>query len=58
MIKYKHIEASRELRLWVTQVGVPVAMVTALYLKDPENRKKAKRKLEDFKYTVKEKFAK
>ncbi len=27
MLKYKHFEASRELRLWLTQVILPIGLV-------------------------------
>lgn len=47
---YKHIEASREARLWLTQIVLPVVTVVALV---PEARnavitiaKKAKRNIE------------
>lgn len=38
MLKYKHIEAAREVRLWVAQVIVPVAGVMAM---SPEARQAA-----------------
>lgn len=47
---YKHIEASREARLWLTQIVLPIVMVVALV---PEARnavittaKKAKKNIE------------
>lgn len=39
MMTWKHIEASREIRLWVTQVIVPaLGMTTALVATVPEFR--------------------
>lgn len=39
---YKQIETSREIRLWVTQIIIPAAIVTGLYFSDPQNRARAK----------------
>ena len=38
MLKYKHIEAAREVRLWLAQVIVPLVGVMAL---SPDARKTA-----------------
>lgn len=41
-MKWKHIEASREARLWITQVIVPIAGVTALIMSDENTKEKVK----------------
>ena len=46
---YKQIEASRELRLWIGQVIVPVICVTAAVLSNPEIRQAALAKTESIK---------
>ena len=56
---YKQIEASRELRLWITQVIVPtLAMATAVTVAVPEIREAAAAKIEDVKHKIKYKFHK
>lgn len=52
---YKHIEASREARLWLTQVILPVFTVVMLV---PESRKVVLTKAEEVKKVIKTKFAK
>ena len=37
----KQLETMREVRLWLVQIGVPVAGVCAWWLSKPENREKA-----------------
>ena len=41
MLKYKHIEAAREVRLWVGQIVLPVAGVLLAF---PEAREKVREK--------------
>ena len=56
---YKQIEASREARLWITQVIVPtIAMATALVATVPEIREAATAKFEDVKNRIKFKHRK
>lgn len=42
MIKYKHIEASKELRLWIGQVIIPTVTVVGSVMLIPEVRNGAK----------------
>lgn len=49
---YKQIEASRELRLWIGQVIVPVISVTALALANPDIRRAASEKVESVKQKI------
>ena len=55
---YRQIEASRERRLWFTQVIMPTALVAAVVLGNKENREKMKEKAKDLKYKIKAKFNK
>lgn len=56
---YKQIDASREIRLWVTQIVLPaVATVGAVLYTNPELRHKAADKVQDIKYRIKTKFKK
>ena len=51
---YKQIEASREARLWITQVIVPtLAMATATVTMVPELREAAVAKFNDVKSKIK-----
>ena len=38
MIKYKHIEAAREVRLWIGQIIVPAATIAVAGMSIPEVR--------------------
>lgn len=49
---YKQIEASRELRLWIGQVIVPVVSVSAVLLSNPNVRKATSEKLEGIKNKI------
>lgn len=56
---YKQIEASREARLWITQVIVPMlGMVTATVVMVPEIREAAATKIENVKSRIKYKLKK
>ena len=56
---YKQIEASREARLWITQVIVPLAgMLTATVILKPEAKEAASDKFEEVKRRIKYKFHK
>ena len=52
---YKQIEASREARLWITQVALPIAGVVLLV---PDARKVVMTKLKEAKKTIENKFKK
>ena len=50
MMTYRQIEASREARLWITQVVVPaVALTTALVMMNPDLKEAVARKANDVK---------
>lgn len=56
---WKQIEASREVRLWVTQIIVPVlGMATAVVVAVPEAREAAVAKFAETKNWLKYKFRK
>ena len=56
---YKQIEASREVRLWITQVIVPATlMVATVFATVPEVRYTAAEKFNNVKRAVKNKFKK
>lgn len=56
---YKQIEASREARLWITQVIVPtLAMATATVMAVPEFREAAVTKFNEAKIKIKNTFNK
>lgn len=57
-MKYKHIEASREARLWIGQVIVPAVTAAAMLMSNPNVRTWASEKANGFKSTVKSKFGK
>lgn len=54
-MKYKHIEASREARLWLTQIILPVA---GIVMAIPESRKVVLTKANEVKNNIKTKFKK
>lgn len=54
-MKQKHIDASRELRLWIIQVILPAVGIVMMV---PETREKALAKAEEMKESIKAKFAK
>ena len=52
MIKQKHIDASREARLWITQVIIPVGIGSVIFAKSETGKKTiawTKNKIEEFK---------
>lgn len=55
---YKQIEASREVRLWIGQVIVPVATGVAIAMTNPDVRKAVVTKFNKVKKSVKQKFKK
>ena len=56
---YKQIEASREMRLWITQVIVPATlMVATVFATVPEVKHEAAEKIKDVKQAIGRKFKK
>ena len=55
-MKYKHIEAARELRLWIGQVIVPVIAFAAGTLAVPEIRNAVSTKINNAKQHIKNKL--
>lgn len=53
MIKYKHIEAARELRLWIGQVMVPAITASIFIASNPNARAWIKEKTDDIKKKIK-----
>ena len=53
---YKQIETSREIRLWIGQVIVPVATGAAIAMANPEIRRTVVTKFNNVKKSVKQKF--
>lgn len=53
---WKQIEKSREIRLWVTQIVVPIAVVAGTALSIPEVRKAAAAKANQIKYDIESKI--
>lgn len=55
---YKQIEASREARLWVTQIIVPTILSVGMVMTIPEVRETVKTKASQIKGKIKTKFKK
>lgn len=55
---HKQIEASREARLWISQVIVPVATSAAMIMAVPEARNAVITKANEVKESIKRKFKK
>ena len=55
---YKQIEASREARLWISQVIVPVAATAATFMAIPEVKEAVVEKAKSIKQSIKNKFKK
>ena len=55
---YKQLEASREARLWLTQIIAPVALGVALVMSNPERREVITNKLKGCKNKITSKFQK
>ena len=55
-MKYKHVEASREIRLWIGQIIVPA--VTTVLMVSPEAREWTARKIQNVVHSIKTKFKK
>lgn len=54
-MKQKHIDASREARLWLSQIVLPVVGIVMMV---PETREATLAKAEEMKYKIKSKFSK
>lgn len=54
-MKQKHVDASREVRMWIGTIIVPI---TVAIMTNPELQYGIKRKCGDFKYSIKNKFHK
>lgn len=57
-MKQKHIDASREIRLWIGQIVVPTITLVATTMTIPEVRQAVAAKAEDMKRSIKSKFKK
>lgn len=55
---YKHIEASREARLWICQIVVPTVTIIGTMAAIPEVRKKVSDAYNNVKNSIKNKFKK
>lgn len=55
---YKQIEASREARLWITQVIVPTALIVATAMSIPEVKQTVVETTQKIKESIKSKFKK
>ena len=53
-MKYKHIEASREARLWITQIIAPSILLAASVLQIPEVKSAVNEKIANFRNRKKE----
>ena len=58
MIKYKHIEAARELRLWIGQIVVPGVIMTKTMMSIPEVRYAVSSKIKNMKQNINSKLDK
>lgn len=52
---YKQIEASREARLWISQIVIPAAAVVVTAMSVPEVRSAVSAKVNDVKESIKKK---
>ena len=57
-MSYKQIEASREARLWIGQVVVPIVTVIGAAMAVPEVRQAVAEKANNVKTAIKKKFKK
>lgn len=55
-MKYKHIEAARELRLWIGQIIVPAATVAITIMTIPEVRQAIAAKANSVKQNIESKM--
>lgn len=57
-MKYKHIEAAREARLWIGQIVIPAMTIAATTLTIPEVRQAVAAKAKSVKQSIEEKMKK
>ena len=57
-MKYKHIEAAREARLWIGQIVIPAMTIAATTLTIPEVRQAVAAKAKSVKQSVEDKMKK
>lgn len=57
MLKYKHIEAARETRLWIGQVLVPAVTGAIILYSNPDSRRFINESIESIKSKFKKKGA-
>lgn len=57
-MKYKHIEACREARLWIGQIIVPAVVGGIMIMSNDQVRSYVNRKIDNTKNFVKDKFHK
>ena len=57
MLKYKHIEAARETRLWIGQVLVPAITGAIILYSNPDSRRWINESIEGIKSKFKKKGA-
>ena len=55
MLKYKHIEAARETRLWIGQVLVPAVTGAIILYSNPDSRRWINESIESIKSKFKKK---
>ena len=55
---YKQIEASREARLWIGQVIIPVATAATIVFANPDTRQFASDKMNELKANIKSRLKK
>lgn len=55
---YKQIEASREARLWLSQIVIPAAGVAVMAMANPEIKQAVSNKYKDVKASIEKKFKK
>lgn len=57
-MKYKHIEAAREARLWIGQIVIPAMTIAATTLTIPEVRQAVAAKAKSVKQSIEDKMKK
>lgn len=57
-MKYKHIEAAREARLWIGQIVIPAMTIAATTLTIPEVRQAVATKAKSVKQSIEDKMKK
>ena len=57
-MKYKHIEAAREARLWIGQIVIPAMTIAATTLTIPEVRQAVVAKAKSVKQSIEDKMKK